>query len=59
MHQVARHGMKAASRRYREYTCPLCRSVQKRPGDLATHIVVSDAGLDGRSCTIATVAIQD
>ena len=41
MHQVACHGVKAASRRYREYTCPLCRSVQKRPRDLAAHIVVS------------------
>ena len=44
MHQVACHGQKASSRRYHEYTCPLCASVQKRPRELAAHIVVSATG---------------
>ncbi|KAF0291454.1 Myoneurin [Amphibalanus amphitrite] len=39
MHRVACHGEKMSSRRYHEYTCPLCGSVQKRPRELAAHIV--------------------
>ena len=49
MHQVACHGQKASSRRYHEYTCPLCASVQKRPRELAAHIVVSATG-EARRC---------
>ncbi|XP_037076060.1 zinc finger protein 700-like [Pollicipes pollicipes] len=40
MHLAAQHGQRAG-RGYPEYICPICRAVQKRPGELAAHIVAN------------------